>query len=104
MGLAEFVLCGQKSVDLKSVKQDLVRRSFKRILCEGGPTLLHGLLNADLVDELDLSVVAQFAQSTEITSLVKGAAFKIPILFKPLHVLQENQTIFIRYLTEGHKF
>jgi len=104
VGLAEFVFCGQKSVDLKSVKQDLIRRSFKRILCEGGPTLLHSLLDADLIDELDLSVVAQFAQATEKTSLIKGAAFKIPLHFKPLHVLQENQTIFVRYLTEGHKF
>jgi len=28
----------------------------------------------------------------------------MPVSFKPIHVLQENQTIFMRYLTEGHKF
>jgi hypothetical protein len=28
----------------------------------------------------------------------------MPVNFKPIHVLQENQTIFMRYVTEGHKF
>ena len=104
VGLAEFVFCGQKELDLKSVKQDLVRRSFKRILCEGGPTLLHGLINNNLLDELDLSIVAKFSESSELTSLLKGTKFRMPVNFKPIHVLQENQTIFMRYVTEGHKF
>ena len=104
VGLAEFVFCGQKELDLKSVKQDLVRRSFKRILCEGGPTLLHGLINNNLLDELDLSIVAKFSEGSELTSLLNGSKFRIPIHFKPMHVLQDNQTIFMRYLTEGHKF
>jgi riboflavin biosynthesis pyrimidine reductase len=98
------VFCGQKELDLKSVKQDLVRRSFKRILCEGGPTLLHGLINNNLLDELDLSIVAMFSESSELTSLLKGTKFRMPVSFKPIHVLQENQTIFMRYVTEGHKF
>jgi riboflavin biosynthesis pyrimidine reductase len=104
VGLAEFVFCGQKELDLKSVKQDLVRRSFKRILCEGGPTLLHGLINNNLLDELDLSIVAKFSEGSELTSLLNGSKFRIPIHFKPMHVLQDNQIIFMRYLTEGHKF
>jgi len=86
------------------VKQDLVRRSFKRILCEGGPTLLHGLINNNLLDELDLSIVAKFSEGSELTPLLNGNKFRIPVTFKPIHVLQENQTIFMRYVTEGHKF
>lgn len=101
IGLAEFVYCGQKEVDLKSVKQDLVRRSFKRILCEGGPTLLHGLLNTNLLDELDLSIVAKFSESSSVTSLINGSSFKTPIHFKPVHVLQENNTVFLRYLSDN---
>lgn len=104
VGLAEFVFCGQKELDLKSVKQDLARRSFKRILCEGGPTLLHGLIDNNLLDELDLSIVAKFSEGSELTSLLNGTKFRIPVNFKPVHVLQENQTIFMRYITEGHKF
>jgi riboflavin biosynthesis pyrimidine reductase len=104
VGLAEFVFCGQKELDLKSVKQDLVRRSFNRILCEGGPTLLHGLINNNLLDELDLSIVAKFSEGSELTPLLNGSKFRIPVNFKPIHVLQENQTIFMRYVTEGHKF
>ncbi len=104
LGLAEFVFCGQKEVDLKSVKQDLVRRAYKRILCEGGPTLLNGLLQANLLDEIDLSIVAKLSQNSKITNIVSDANLKVPINFKPIHVLHENQTVFLRYLTEGHKF
>jgi hypothetical protein len=39
-----------------------------------------------------------------LTSLLKGTKFRMPVSFKPIHVLQENQTIFMRYVTEGHKF
>lgn len=104
IGLAEFVFCGQMQVDLKSVKQDLVRRSFKRILCEGGPTLLHGLINENILDELDLSIVAKFSENPNLTSIVEAKKFRINPTFKPLHVLQEDQTIFVRYLSEGRKF
>jgi UDP-glucose 4-epimerase len=54
--------------------------------------------------ELDLSIVAKFSESSEFTSLLKGTKFRMPVSFKPIHVLQENQTIFMRYVTEGHKF
>ena len=104
VGLAEFVFCGQKELDLKSVKQDLIRRSFKRILCEGGPTLLHGLMNTNVLDELDLSIVAKFSESGQLTSLLSGSKFRFPVNFKPVHVLQENETILLRYIVEGHKF
>ena len=61
-------------------------------------------MNNNLLDELDLSIVAKFSESSELTSLLKGTKFRIPVNFKPAHVLQENQTIFMRYITEGHKF
>jgi hypothetical protein len=39
-----------------------------------------------------------------LTPLLNGSKFRIPVTFKPIHVLQDNQTIFMRYVTEGHKF
>lgn len=103
IGLAEFVFCGQKEVDLKSVKQDLVRRSFKRILCEGGPTLLHALFKDYLVDELDLTINTQFATGDKITTLLNGAEFRVPITFKPQHVLQQGNSILLKYISEKAK-
>jgi riboflavin biosynthesis pyrimidine reductase len=50
--LADLVICGDKEVDLSAALDLLVERGWKSIVCEGGPTLLRDLLDADLVDEM----------------------------------------------------
>jgi riboflavin biosynthesis pyrimidine reductase len=52
----EVVRLGAPSVDLAAVRGMLAERGYRRILCEGGPTLHPELLTADLVDELCLTM------------------------------------------------
>jgi riboflavin biosynthesis pyrimidine reductase len=54
--IAEVVTAGEDAVDLTAAVAWLHRRGFGQILCEGGPHLLGGLIAADLVDELCLTV------------------------------------------------
>jgi riboflavin biosynthesis pyrimidine reductase len=100
IGLAEFVFCGQREVDLPSVKKDLVRRSFKRILCEGGPTLLHGLFEKHLIDELDLTIETNLPFTSALNTVVSGKVFSSPIKLNPVQVFNENQTVLVKYLVE----
>ncbi|SIR86923.1 dihydrofolate reductase family protein [Williamsia sterculiae] len=52
---AEIVDCGDDHVDLSAVLAHLAGIGRWRVLCEGGPTLLGGLISADLLDELCLT-------------------------------------------------
>jgi riboflavin biosynthesis pyrimidine reductase len=54
--VADVVDCGTDGVDAVAVRRALVDRGLRRIHCEGGPSFLGSLIDADLVDELCLSV------------------------------------------------
>jgi riboflavin-specific deaminase-like protein len=54
--VAEVVRLGAENVDLPGLLEELHRRGLGRVLCEGGPTLNGTLLDADLVDEVFLTV------------------------------------------------
>ncbi|GAA2441008.1 pyrimidine reductase family protein [Agromyces soli] len=55
-GVAELVDCGAERVEPALVRDALAERGMPQILCEGGPHLFGALLDADLVDELCLSL------------------------------------------------
>jgi len=53
--VADVVVAGDDDVDLPAAVRALHERGLRRLLCEGGPTLLTALLAAGLVDELCLT-------------------------------------------------
>ena len=53
--VTDVVVAGQDDVDLPAAVRTLHDRGLRRLLCEGGPTLLSALLDAGLVDELCLT-------------------------------------------------
>jgi riboflavin-specific deaminase-like protein len=55
-GLAEIVTAGETAVDLRLVMERLRDRGLLRVQCEGGPSLFGRLIDADLVDELCLTL------------------------------------------------
>ena len=50
--LSHVVECGEGDVDLPASIEQLAGMGYERLLCEGGPALLHSLLSHDLVDEM----------------------------------------------------
>lgn len=52
----EVITAGVDSVDLAAALDALRERGCGRVLCEGGPTLLGDLVEADLLDELCLAI------------------------------------------------
>lgn len=50
--LADVIECGTDDVDLGKAIDLMAERGWKRILCEGGPSLLSSLLRDDLVDQM----------------------------------------------------
>lgn len=57
----EVITAGDRTVDLDAALTGLRERGYRRILCEGGPTLLGDLVAADLLDELCLAVSPMLA-------------------------------------------
>ena len=55
-GVADVLVAGDEQIDLPAAVAALHDRGLTRLLCEGGPRLLTGLLQAGLVDELCLTL------------------------------------------------
>jgi len=53
---AEVVVCGEEDLDYRRVRELLEGRGLRRVLCEGGPTVLGQVVAAGQLDELCLSV------------------------------------------------
>jgi riboflavin biosynthesis pyrimidine reductase len=97
--VAEVVVLGEETVDLPAMLDLLFERGARRILSEGGPALLAGLLAADLVDELCLAVapVVTCGRESRITS---GLALPAPLPLHLAQVAESEEFVFLRYTRE----
>lgn len=58
---AEVLTCGTGAIDWVAVLAELDARNWRKVLCEGGPTVFGELIQADLVDELCLTTAPVLA-------------------------------------------
>lgn len=70
LGEEQVIVLGQSLVDLAALREALVARGLRNLLCEGGPRLLVHLLQAGVVDELCL---------TQVPTLVGGTHPRITV-------------------------
>jgi riboflavin biosynthesis pyrimidine reductase len=97
--VAEVVVLGDETVDLRAMLDLLSERGARRILSEGGPGLLAGLLAEDLVDELCLAVapVVTCGAGSRITA---GPSLPAPASFHLAQVAEREEFVFLRYTRE----
>lgn len=75
---------------------DLRARGLRSILCEGGPTLNAGLLEASAVDELHLTVAPQLVGGESALTLIHGmVGSDVGLALADLYV--HEQTLLLRY-------
>ncbi len=69
LGDDNVLVLGESSPDLPRLREQLVVRGFRDLLCEGGPHLARDLLAAGVVDELCLTTVPRLiaAQHLRVT-------------------------------------
>ena len=92
--VADVVVAGSSAVDAARAVDALRTRGYRRILCEGGPSLFGSFLAADAVDELCLTV----SPSLEAGDAPRIAAGESPP--RDLHlasVLLSGDTLLLRY-------
>jgi 2,5-diamino-6-(ribosylamino)-4(3H)-pyrimidinone 5'-phosphate reductase len=72
---AEVVLVGEERVNLKEAMKELHKREVKRILVEGGGTLIFSLLKEGLVDEICVYIKNIVIGGERAPTLVDGEGF-----------------------------
>lgn len=94
--VADVIECGEQELDLAAACAALRARGLRRILCEGGPTLLASLAEEGLVDELCLSVSPLLA-GPGAGRIVAGAPWPDTLGLTLVGLLEEDGAFFSRY-------
>ncbi|MCX2929107.1 pyrimidine reductase family protein [Mycobacterium sp. CVI_P3] len=94
---AELLLAGDTAVDLEAAVRALQADGMRRILCEGGPTLLDELVANDLVDEMCLTISPTLA-ATAATPRPGAPALAVPIRLRLGHAVTVEDYTYLRYI------
>lgn len=76
--VADVVDCGDDEVDLARLRDVLRDRGLRRVLCEGGPSLLGDLVAADVLDELCLTVAPELEGGSGPRIATRDGAPSVP--------------------------
>jgi 2,5-diamino-6-(ribosylamino)-4(3H)-pyrimidinone 5'-phosphate reductase len=69
---AEIMVCGASRVDLDMMMEDLVKRGVRRLMVEGGPTLIWLLVQKRMIDHIILIQIPYIIGGDSTPSLVGG--------------------------------
>jgi riboflavin biosynthesis pyrimidine reductase len=98
LGDAHVLVLGSHRVDLAGLRDELVARGHRSLLCEGGPHLLRDLLDEAVADELTATVVPRLVGGTH-PRITDGPPLDVPL---ELHLLLEHEgTLLARWLVTG---
>ncbi|MFD9664227.1 pyrimidine reductase family protein [Rhodococcus sp. NPDC059968] len=93
---ADIVVAGDGSVEMPALIAALRERGLGRILCEGGPTLLHDLVTHDLVDEMCLTLAPRLAGPQTLPAS-SGPTVQAPRTLSLEHALTNDDFLYLRY-------
>ena len=94
--VADVVVVGEGLVDPALAIGALADRGLARVLCEGGPSLLGGLVAAGQLDELCLTLSPVLAGAGG-SRIVGGSIASVATPMALLHVLEDDGFLFLRY-------
>ncbi|MRX44138.1 pyrimidine reductase family protein [Agromyces sp. Q22] len=93
--VADVVVAGDRRVDLAGAMAELGRRGMRSILSEGGPGLLGALAEADLVDELCVTLSPVLVGGA--APRISGSAEEQPRTMRLVHAIPGERMLFLRY-------
>jgi riboflavin biosynthesis pyrimidine reductase len=93
--VADIVTVGEDAVDLRAAVADLHGRGATQLLCEGGPALFGGLIEADLIDELCLTL-SPVLVAGDAGRIAAGAPVP-PRRMHLIHSLTGDDMLLLRY-------
>jgi riboflavin biosynthesis pyrimidine reductase len=94
---ADVLVCGDTEIDFAAARAALAERGLRRVLCEGGPSLLAAALDAGAVDELCLSVTPLLSGPGADRILTGNPWAVVPKQLRLHSLLEEDGALFARY-------
>ncbi len=94
--LGEVVVAGDDVIEPSAMLGALRDIGLERVLCEGGPYLLSTLVDADLVDDMCLTV-APYLAGSQPTTPQPTSSLVAPTRLVLRHALQRNDLLYLRY-------
>lgn len=93
--VADIIPAGAADVDLSEVVGYLAGAGYPQVLCEGGPQLLGSLIEADMVDELCLTIAPMLigGPGPRISATTTQAFRRLQLV----HALPGGPMLFLRY-------
>ncbi|OBA90732.1 hypothetical protein A5662_22580 [Mycobacteriaceae bacterium 1482268.1] len=91
-----LLMAGEDVVDLAGAVQQLRALGMQRILCEGGPTLLDQLIDADVVDEICVTIAPLLAGSQPVGHRPPSRQL-VPAALELRHAVLHDSYMFLRY-------
>ncbi|MFB9310825.1 riboflavin biosynthesis pyrimidine reductase [Agromyces hippuratus] len=93
--VADVIVVGEQAVDVRAMLDVLAERGFRQVLSEGGPHLFGSLLEADLVDELCLSLSPMLVAG-DAGRIVRGAP-ELERRMRLVHAIPAGDLLLLRY-------
>lgn len=93
--VAEVLICGDDEVDPGRMLEALAAAGLPQVLCEGGPHLFGSLIEADLVDELCLSL-SPLLVAGDAGRIVRGAP-ELERRMRLVHAIPADDLLLLRY-------
>jgi riboflavin biosynthesis pyrimidine reductase len=94
--VADVVPVGDRAMDPAALLAALRERGLSRVLCEGGPTLLTSLIDADAVDDMCLSVSPYLAGSQPLRP-ASPSTLQSPSRLELRHARAHDGMVYLRY-------
>ncbi len=91
------MVAGEDAVDVAHAVAMLREQGMHRILCEGGPTLLDELVEADAVTEICVTLAPKLAASQPVGHRLHPARLPAPVTMSLEHALVCDGYLFLRY-------
>jgi riboflavin biosynthesis pyrimidine reductase len=94
--VADVIVVGEDDIDPVRIIAELREREMLRVLCEGGPFVLSRLIEADLIDDMCLTV-SPFLAGSQPTTPQPASARDVPTHLRLRHVLTHDDLLYLRY-------
>ncbi|BCZ24629.1 pyrimidine reductase family protein [Mycobacterium senriense] len=91
------MVAGEDSVDVSRAVAMLREQGMHRILCEGGPTLLDELVEADAVTEICVTLAPKLAASQPVGQRTHPAGLPAPVTMRLEHALVCDGYLYLKY-------
>jgi riboflavin biosynthesis pyrimidine reductase len=91
------LVAGEDSVDVALAVALLRTHGLSRVLCEGGPTLLDELVDADIIVEVCVTLAPKLAASQPVGHRRQPSRLALPAALRLRHALVYDDYLFLKY-------